>query len=415
MPWKARGGVPTEERNDALVALAALRVSERSVAERAAPGKTRGENKMSLLQRQLFGDRETVLGRVVAYRPALVEIAGGLAATIFLVQVAYWWFASGRRPFYKFNAPCQHDRYRAGDSWQEELRLTRSAFESARRAVATKIRQGDSKTLAMETSLVLYWTDSNRLTWYQLNEPLLWQMLAASFGLDEHVAAEQVDRKAERAGRKENKRGERRTKPAVEKSEPAVEKATDSPVDNPAPQHYLAPQESRITCLQEKTQISKTDNGSTSLTTLPPLPADAAALETAPETTDTAAITRNDLTTAPGSQLNSTSALSATPSSTSTPAKSLPDAVASPFQRSSIPTFPWWDEARRILAGQMTRATYDSLLRGAQARLEGDGTVVITASAQVKPWLEGRWARAILLAVGAAGVQAQVVRVDIAF
>ncbi len=76
---------------------------------------------MEHLRTLLFGDRDGVMGRVIAYRPALVTLAGSPTASLFLIQVAYWWFVMGRKPFYKFNAPCSHALYRAGDSWQEEL------------------------------------------------------------------------------------------------------------------------------------------------------------------------------------------------------------------------------------------------------------------------------------------------------
>ena len=113
------------------------------------------------------------MGRTIAYYHSLNQLTGSILASLLLQQIVYWWESQEQRPFYKFSAPCQHPAYRPGDSWQEELGFTRTEFETARRRLGCKIQQGNEKSTLRLGSLVLYWTDRQRLTWYELNTPLL--------------------------------------------------------------------------------------------------------------------------------------------------------------------------------------------------------------------------------------------------
>lgn len=101
----------------------------------------------------------------VSYRPSWNQFTGGVNGTLLLQQVIYWWSKNKRRPFYKFNSACDHPNYRDGDSWQEELGMTRSEFETARRKIAAKTKGNVS-----QKALVSYWVDPDRRTWYALNE-----------------------------------------------------------------------------------------------------------------------------------------------------------------------------------------------------------------------------------------------------
>lgn len=97
---------------------------------------------------------------VILYRPQYNEFTGSPLATILLGQIAYWWDKSGAKPFFKFKEPCDHNLYREGDSWCEELGFSRRLFDSA------------LKSLEAE-GLVTHKVDRNRLTWYTLNVTLL--------------------------------------------------------------------------------------------------------------------------------------------------------------------------------------------------------------------------------------------------
>jgi len=120
--------------------------------------------------------------RQIPYRPRYTELTGRVTASILLQQMIYYWYnCSGEKPFYKFRAPCEHDRYVEDDSWTECLGFSPAEFDTALKTIGTKITKGDSITETLEkkdiTSLVIYWTDSNRMTWYKLNTPLLDELL----------------------------------------------------------------------------------------------------------------------------------------------------------------------------------------------------------------------------------------------
>lgn len=114
---------------------------------------------------------------VITYRKNLNKITGSVTATILLQQIIYWAKKSQGEPFYKFRAECHHERYKPGDSWTEELGFSLAEFDTALSKIGTKITKGISKFDALKGEtpqhLVIYWTDSSRVTWYMLNIDLL--------------------------------------------------------------------------------------------------------------------------------------------------------------------------------------------------------------------------------------------------
>lgn len=126
----------------------------------------------------------------IPYYPEYATMLGSVRAAIFLQYVKVLWMENGLRPFYKFSAPCSHDLYQKGMSWQEELWFTRAEVDSARSIVATKLttkgKVGKQDVLKVSEatfsqngvmtnakSLAYYWTDAGRISWYALNLPLL--------------------------------------------------------------------------------------------------------------------------------------------------------------------------------------------------------------------------------------------------
>lgn len=69
--------------------------------------------------------------RTIPYRPQLKQFFGSANAAILYAQLEFWAVKSKGEAFYKFNAPCGHDLYRAGDSLQEELCFNRRELENA--------------------------------------------------------------------------------------------------------------------------------------------------------------------------------------------------------------------------------------------------------------------------------------------
>jgi hypothetical protein len=126
----------------------------------------------------------------IAYRPKLAMFLGSVTAAILLQQVFYRFSHSDNQPFYKFRDECEHKLYKRGDSWCEELGFSPKQFDTALDVIGTKITKGANKaeTMAHEVTsdvfpddsiayLVVYWTDSNRITWYWLNRDLLGKCL----------------------------------------------------------------------------------------------------------------------------------------------------------------------------------------------------------------------------------------------
>ncbi len=125
-----------------------------------------------LISRLMAEDKE-----MIAYRPKLNRITGSVLASVLLQQANHRFVNNDEQPFYKFRAPCKHALYHEGDSWTEELGFPGDEFDSALKRIGTKIVAGASKAEALKktdpTGLVLYWTDSNRVTWYLVNVELL--------------------------------------------------------------------------------------------------------------------------------------------------------------------------------------------------------------------------------------------------
>lgn len=93
------------------------------------------------------------------------------AACILLQQMVYWqkkMMLKGRTEFYKFRAPCDHAMYSTGDSWTEELGMSRDELDAALKKIAKKFTKSNPPD---PDAVIWYRTDTNRVTWYQVNFP----------------------------------------------------------------------------------------------------------------------------------------------------------------------------------------------------------------------------------------------------
>lgn len=120
--------------------------------------------------------------KLITYRPSLRPIGGSVAGTILLQQIIYWDEQSEGK-FYKFTSKCSHEKYKKGDSWEEELGMSPKEIATALAHFAFKCGKknkqahGDDYESARESALVTYYTDSDRVTWYSLNSDLLNKLL----------------------------------------------------------------------------------------------------------------------------------------------------------------------------------------------------------------------------------------------
>ena len=140
---------------------------------------------------------------IVPYRPPIARIyrehgnRAPINATLFLQQVVYWWAREwpdhpSFTPFYKFNEPSDHSHYKPGDSWVEELQMTRKEFLAARNKVGLKKKWGvplaQVRYLATTNGKlqpVIYWTTTNRLTYYTICIPALFSILKLVYPKEE--------------------------------------------------------------------------------------------------------------------------------------------------------------------------------------------------------------------------------------
>jgi len=106
-------------------------------------------------------------GESIPYRPAYNKITKNVAASILLQQIWYWWSKQGG-DFYKYRTPCSQSK--DDDSWIEELGFTEYQFDKAIKILGKKVTTGDSLTEFFDKSLVIWWTDNDRKTWYRVNE-----------------------------------------------------------------------------------------------------------------------------------------------------------------------------------------------------------------------------------------------------
>ena len=119
--------------------------------------------------------------RAIPYRPEFNAITRSVEGSILLQQILYWWGKCEGKPFYKFRAPAEHDRYKAGDSWTEELGFTGYQFDKALKSIGVKITKGISLNEMINKALVIYWTDSNRLTWYKVNQDDTYALIGMAY------------------------------------------------------------------------------------------------------------------------------------------------------------------------------------------------------------------------------------------
>ena len=122
----------------------------------------------SSLTKAIIDDKSLII-----YRPRLNQITGSVLATILLQQIIYWANKS-QNLFYKFLRPCNNSLYKPGDSWEEELGFTRRELDGALSKIAKKYNP--KKENPPTDSIVVFYTDIRRLTWFSVN----WNRLNAA-------------------------------------------------------------------------------------------------------------------------------------------------------------------------------------------------------------------------------------------
>ncbi|WP_069998577.1 hypothetical protein [Cellulosilyticum sp. I15G10I2] len=115
------------------------------------------------------------------YYPELNQVTGSVNATIVLLQLEYWFEKCKGNKFYKFLECCEHEKYRQGDSWTEELGFTknefRTAFAKIGKAYKSKRAFNESQDIFEGKYYASYYDRIKGLTYYIRNNEALEKLL----------------------------------------------------------------------------------------------------------------------------------------------------------------------------------------------------------------------------------------------
>jgi len=110
--------------------------------------------------------KDTKKDTVVLYTK-LISICKTFNGMVMLSLIINHWREQGK--FYRFQTPCNHELYLKGESWQEMTGFSRKVIRTALNSIAIKRTVKNRESNEVKNAIVIYYTDKNRLTWYELN------------------------------------------------------------------------------------------------------------------------------------------------------------------------------------------------------------------------------------------------------
>lgn len=130
--------------------------------------------------------------RSIPYVPALRPYAGSVTACLLMQQLDFWFASKNGDPFFKFldaqKNEKPHQAYKVGDSWCEELSVSRDEFRGAfdkigcRYKSVSEYRKAENNGDPFQGHYYLSFTDKIKgLTWYMRNHKLLDALLISLF------------------------------------------------------------------------------------------------------------------------------------------------------------------------------------------------------------------------------------------
>lgn len=127
---------------------------------------------------------------IKGYRPVLNKFTHSVIASLILNQAMYWAVKHGN-PFYKFKLPCGHPLYKDGDSWCEEMGLTRAEFDTGLKYLGQKISK---KIIPDQEAFIWYWSDMDNKTYYCVNWGKVDRVIADAYGISGSVSARATEK-----------------------------------------------------------------------------------------------------------------------------------------------------------------------------------------------------------------------------
>ena len=135
-------------------------------------------------------------GRVIAYSPEVSKKLGSVTAAILVGQLEFWF--SKYKTFWKFLEPNNSENYREGDSWTEELAMSKAEFKTAFSKVGIKyasqkeFEDAENKFIK-DGKEYLYCSYTNKLThitWYERNDAKVERFWIDTFFVDRSTLKE---------------------------------------------------------------------------------------------------------------------------------------------------------------------------------------------------------------------------------
>jgi len=108
----------------------------------------------------------------IPYRKELNRVTGSIIASLALQQFIYWGSKNNYEEFYKFIEPCDNNLYNEGDSWTEELGISKKQFANAFKILKQK-------------GVVSKRTNMMRVTYYTVHYDALDELLKEAYISDE--------------------------------------------------------------------------------------------------------------------------------------------------------------------------------------------------------------------------------------
>lgn len=117
------------------------------------------------------------VAHAIPYYPSLNQLTGSVTASILMLQLEYWFAKQNGDRFFKFIEPCEHDCYKEGDSWIEELSFGKDEFKGAFNRIG-KVYTSKSQFVKAEDIFcgklyISYYDRQKRLTYYLRNNELV--------------------------------------------------------------------------------------------------------------------------------------------------------------------------------------------------------------------------------------------------
>lgn len=117
--------------------------------------------------------------------PSLTIFTKKVEATLIMGQMEYW-FSKYKDGFYKFMEPCAHAHYRDGDSWTEELTLSRKVFNKAFECIGVRYKSKSEFDKAEDKFqgklYASYYDRKENKTYYVRNHFLVQDLFSKFFG-----------------------------------------------------------------------------------------------------------------------------------------------------------------------------------------------------------------------------------------